>query len=122
MKWVVRLSILCVFGGLVSVGAAQESQPDIESFRFGPARVRHGDDLQYTFAYKNFPGGLAAVKDVEMWVYWQRPGDRAVRSRLCPIVRSLKNTQPTAARLKAGCCGGVRQSKPHAEGLTCSAS
>jgi len=69
--------------------AAQDAQPVIQDFKFIPQTVRYGDTLRYTFAYKNLPGGLAAVKDVEMWVLWLTPNSSYVRSRYVPISEEL---------------------------------
>ncbi len=65
-------------------GAPEDGQPSIQDLKFNVPKVRQGDTIQYSFVYKNFIGGLAAVKDVEMWIHWQRPGDRPVRSRFVP--------------------------------------
>lgn len=64
-------------------------RPSVDGFRFVPDAIRAGGEVQFTFAYANFPGGLAAIRDVEMWVDWQRPQDRAVRSRLVPTTEEL---------------------------------
>lgn len=73
-----------------SAGETQESQPAIEGFAFTPTKVKYGDTLQYKFSYKNLPGGgLATVRDAEMWVDWQRPTDRPVRSRYVPSQEEL---------------------------------
>lgn len=69
---------------LASTLTAQENPPAIENFRFSAPTVRQGDTIRYSFSYQNFPGGLAAVKEVDMWVWWQRPGDRPIRSRFVP--------------------------------------
>jgi hypothetical protein len=68
---------------------AQDGKPAIRDFKFDPVKARYDDALQYTFAYQNFPGGLATIRDAEMWVWWQRPGDRPVRSRFVPDQEEL---------------------------------
>ena len=60
-----------VLAGLMSAGLwiapiAGEAQPALEHFRFDPSRLCLRDVFQWGFSNRGFPGGLAAVKDLEV--------------------------------------------------------
>ena len=90
----VNIAVL-VLAGLLLVPPGAMSQPSelpiLTDFKFIPAKIRSGDTVQYEFTYANIPGGLSsAVRDVEMWVDWQRASDRPVfSSRFVPSPADL---------------------------------
>lgn len=87
MTWKAALAACCQIAvmGLPSPGGAQDGRSAVEHFRFLPATFCYADHVRYEFAYRNFPGGLAAVKDVEVMADWQRAGDQATLMwRLAP--------------------------------------
>ena len=87
MNWRVALAACCQLAviGLAAPAAGLEGQPAVENFRFTPATFCYADRIRYAFSYRNFPGGLAAVKDALVMADWQRPGQAATRMwRLAP--------------------------------------
>ena len=81
---ILMLFVLVTPANVSAEDVALNNKPRIYDFRFIPDTVRYGDQLRYIFTYYNFPGGLATVKDIEMWVWWQRPNERQMRSRFVP--------------------------------------
>jgi dienelactone hydrolase len=78
-----------VLTGALSIGLlvpplAGQAQPVLEQLRFDPPRVCARDTFRLGFAYRGFPGGLAAVKEIVMEGLWDGPGERPIRSVLTP--------------------------------------
>jgi dienelactone hydrolase len=78
-----------VLTGILSIGffvapLAGGAQPALEQFRFDPPQLCLRDTFQWGFSYRGLPGGLAAVKDLEMWGLWDGPGEQPLRSVLAP--------------------------------------
>jgi dienelactone hydrolase len=76
--------------GLVAAPLAGEAQPALEQFRFDPRQLCPRDTFRWEFAYRGLPGGLAAVRDFEMWGLWEGPGERPIRSVLTPTKDDLQ--------------------------------
>jgi hypothetical protein len=53
--------------GVLTVPLAAGAQPALEEFRFDPPQLCLRDTFRWGFSYHGLPGGLAAVKDLEMW-------------------------------------------------------
>jgi dienelactone hydrolase len=94
-----------VLSGMLSVGLLiaalpGEAQPVLEQFRFDPSQLCLRDTFQWGFSNRGLPGGLAAVKDLEMWALWdgrpatqqarRSPGEQPVRSVLAPTRDELQ--------------------------------
>jgi len=60
---------------------AGKAEPTIEQFRFDPPQLCLRDMFRWGFSYRRVPGGLAAVKEVELRVLLE---GRPVRSLLSP--------------------------------------
>jgi dienelactone hydrolase len=78
-----------VFAGVVSIGllalaAAGQAEPALEPLWFDPPQVCSRDAFRWGFSYRDLPGGLAAVRDIEMEALWQGAGQRPIRSLLTP--------------------------------------
>ena len=92
MNWRVALAASCQLAvlGLPSPAVGQQARPAVENFRFTPPTFCYGDTLRYAFSYRNFPGGLAAVKEAQVVADWQRAGDQpTVMWRLAPRPEEL---------------------------------
>ena len=66
--------------GLLAAPVAGEAQPVLEQFRFDPPTLCPGDTFRWGFSYRELPGGLAAVRDSEMWGLGDGPGEGPIRS------------------------------------------
>jgi hypothetical protein len=67
-----------VLSGLLSIGIvvapfAGEAEPTLEQFRFDPPRLCLRDTFRWGFSYRGLPGGLAAVKELEVRGLWEGP-------------------------------------------------
>jgi dienelactone hydrolase len=79
---------------------AAGAQPALEQFRFDPPQLCFRGTFQWGFSYRGLPGGLAAVKDLEMWELWGgRPatpegrrsaGEQPLRAVLTPTRDDLQ--------------------------------
>jgi hypothetical protein len=76
--------------GFVVAPFTGEAQPALEQFRFEPSRLCLRDAFRWGFSYRGFPGGLAGVKDLEVWGPWDGPGETAIRSVLTPAREDLQ--------------------------------
>jgi dienelactone hydrolase len=63
---------------------AGEAQPALEQLRFDPPQLCFRDSFRWGFSYRGFPGGLAALKDLEVSGRWEGPGEQSIRSVLTP--------------------------------------
>jgi hypothetical protein len=52
--------------GLLAVPLAGSTQPALEPLRFDPPQVCPKDTFRWGFAYRDLPGGLAAVRDITL--------------------------------------------------------
>jgi hypothetical protein len=77
-----RTAVLCI--GLLAVPLAGSAQPALEPLRFDPPQVCLKDTFRWAFAYRDLPGGLAAVRDITLEGLWDGPGERPIRSLLTP--------------------------------------
>ena len=66
-------------------------QPAIEQLRVDPPRLCLRDAIRWGFAYRGFPGGLAAVKQLEVSARWEGPGEVSMRSLLTPMRDDLQS-------------------------------
>ena len=67
--------------GLLAAPIDGAAQPALEPLRFDPPPVCPKDTFRWGFAYRDLPGGLAAVKDIAMEGLWRGPAsDRSARS------------------------------------------
>ena len=92
-----------VLAGLMSAGLwiapiAGEAQPALEHFRFYPSRLCLRDVFQWGFLYRGFPGGLAAVKDLEVRGLLE---GRPVRSPLTPTRDDLQRYTADQGRFES---------------------
>jgi hypothetical protein len=74
----VLIGILSI--GLLGSPLASEAQPALEQFRFNPPQLCFRETFRWAFSYRGLPGGLAAVKDVELFARWEGPGEQSIRS------------------------------------------
>jgi dienelactone hydrolase len=70
--------------GLFAAPLAAEAQPALEQFRFEPPQLCLRDAFQWGFSYRGLPGGLAALRDIEVSGLWDGPGEQPIRSVLTP--------------------------------------
>ena len=77
-------SLVMLIIALLATTLAAEAQPALEPLRFDPPTVCPKDTFRWGFAYRDLPGGLAAVKDITMEGLWEGPGERPIRSLLTP--------------------------------------
>jgi hypothetical protein len=96
---VVLTGILSI--SLLAVPLAGEAQPALEQFRFDPPRLCFRDTFRWEFSYRGLPGGLAAVRDVEMQGLWEGPGEQPVRSVLTPTREDLQRYTADQGRFES---------------------
>jgi dienelactone hydrolase len=96
-----RVGAVALAFALLAAPLAAEAQPALEQFRFDPSQLCYRGTFQWGFSYRGFPGGLAAVKDLELWEIWGgRPatleggrrstGEQRLRSDLAPTRDDLR--------------------------------
>jgi dienelactone hydrolase len=85
-----RMAVTLVSLVLLASPLAVGAQPALEQFRFDPPRLCLRDTFQWGFSYRGLPGGLAAVRSVEMWGLWEGPGEQPIRSVLTPTRDNLQ--------------------------------
>jgi dienelactone hydrolase len=90
------LSIAVFFAPLTG-----EAQPALEQLRFDPPRLCLRDTFRWGFSYRGLPGGLAAVKDFELWGRWQGPGEQSIRSVLTPTRDDLQGHAADQGRFQS---------------------
>jgi dienelactone hydrolase len=112
-----RLVLVGVLTLGVSVGApASEAQPVLEQFRFDPPRLCARGTFRWGFSYRGLPGGLAALKDFEMWGLWEGPGERPIRSLLTPTRDDFQRHAAEEGRWESRLShAGPRRSTPTGE-------
>jgi dienelactone hydrolase len=84
---------------LLATPLVAEGQPAVDQFRFDPPRFCLRDTFRWGFTYQGLPGGLAAVRDVEMWA--QAPGERPIRSVLTPTRADLQRHSADQGRFES---------------------
>jgi hypothetical protein len=87
--------------GLLAVPLAALAQPALEQFRFDPPRLCLRDIFRVGFSYREFPGGLAAVKDLAMEGRWDGSGERPFRSVVTPTRDDLQPNTADAGRFES---------------------
>src|SRR5262249_23257544 len=96
-RWVVLAAMLsCFFAPL-----SGEAQPTLEQLRFDPPQLCFRDQFRWGFAYRALPGGLAAVKDLELSARWEGPDERPVRSLLTPTRDELQRYSAEEGRFES---------------------
>jgi dienelactone hydrolase len=78
-----------------------EAQPALEQFRFDPPRLCARDTFRWGVSYRGLPGGLAAVKEVEMLALWDGPGEKPTRSLLTPTRDDLQRYAAEQGRFES---------------------
>jgi dienelactone hydrolase len=97
-----RTVLAAILGvGLCGAPLAGESQPALEQFRFDPSGLCLRDTFRWGVSYRGLPGGLAAVKDVEMWGLWEGPGEQSIRSVLTPTRNDLQRHAADQGRFES---------------------
>ena len=85
---------VCIVGllvlALLATPLTAETPPTVEQFRFEPSRLCLRDAFQWGFSYRGLPGGLAALRDFEIWGLWEGPGEHPIRSVLTPTRDDLQ--------------------------------
>ena len=89
---------MLILGGLPPAG---EAQPALDEFRFDPAGLCPRDAFRWGFSYRGIPGGLAAVKEVELRGLWQGPGEQSFRSMLTPTRDDLQRFAADQGRFES---------------------
>ena len=84
MKAVRAVFMAAVGIACLAASRTSDAEPVLESFRVDPDRLCLRDTFRWGFSYRGLPGGLAAVKDVEIWALWDGPGEQPIRSLLAP--------------------------------------
>jgi dienelactone hydrolase len=84
----VLMGILSI--GLLGAPLVSEAEPALEQFRFNPPQLCFRETFRWAFSYRGLPGGLSAVKDVELSARWEGLGEQSVRSVLTPTRDDLQ--------------------------------
>jgi dienelactone hydrolase len=90
------LSLVCLAAPL-----AVEAQPALEQFRFDPPQLCLRDTFRWGVSYRGLPGGLAAVKDVEVGGLWDGPGEQSIRSAVTPTRDDLQRYTADQGRIES---------------------
>jgi dienelactone hydrolase len=95
-----------VLTGILSIGLftaplAGEAQPALEKFRFDPPRLCLRDTFRWGVSYRELPGGLAAVRNLEMWGLWEGSGEQPIRSVLTPTRDDLQRYAADQGRFES---------------------
>jgi dienelactone hydrolase len=93
--------IVCM--GFLSIGVlaapiAGRAEPAIEQLRFDPPQLCLRDMFRWGFSYRGLPGGLAAVKEVELRVLFE---GRPLRSPLTPTRDDLQRYTADQGRFES---------------------
>jgi dienelactone hydrolase len=102
---------------LFATPLAGETQQALEQFHFDPPRLCLRDTFRWGFLYRGLPGGLAAVRDVEMSALWEGPGERPVRSLLTPTRDDLQRYGADQGRFESRLQHWGAPRKPPAGGI-----
>jgi dienelactone hydrolase len=94
-------AVLILTLALLAAPLAGQAQPALEQFRFDPPRLCLRDTFQWGFSYRELPGGLAAVRDFEMWGLWEGPGEQPIRSVLTPTRDDLQRYTADQGRFES---------------------
>ena len=86
---------------LLGVSLAGEAQPALEQFGFDPPALCLRDTFRWGFSYRGIPGGLAAVREVELRGLWQGPGEQSIRSVLTPTRDDLQRFAADQGRFES---------------------
>ena len=84
--------------GVLAAPIAGKAEPTIEQFRFDPPQLCLRDMFRWGFSYRGVPGGLAAVKEVELRVLLE---GRPVRSLLSPTRDDLQRYTADQGRFES---------------------
>ena len=87
--------------GLLAAPLTGEAQPALEQVRFDPPRLCLRDTFRWGFSYQGFPGGLAAVRDLELLGLSEEPGERPIRSVLTPSRADLQRYTADQGRFES---------------------
>jgi dienelactone hydrolase len=94
------LLAMLVFGVLVAAPPAN-AQPALEELRFYPPRLCLRDTFRWGFSYREFPGGLAAVKQFELSGRWDGSGEPSIRSTVTPAREDLQRHTAEQGRFES---------------------
>jgi dienelactone hydrolase len=96
-----RVLVLGLTLVILAAPLAGEAQPAVEQFRFEPPRLCLRDTFRWGFSYRGLSGGLAAVRDFEMWGLWEGPGEQPIRSVLTPTRDDLQRHTADQGRFES---------------------
>jgi dienelactone hydrolase len=95
------LSLVTLILALLAAPLATQAQPALEQFRFEPPQLCLRDTFRWGFSYRGLPGGLAAVKDFDVWGLWEGPGEQPIRSVLTPTRDDLQRHTADQGRFES---------------------
>jgi dienelactone hydrolase len=98
--WLVLAGTLSI--GVFAAPLAGATQPALEEFRFDPPQVCRRDAFRWRFSYRGLPGGLAAVRELEMQGLWDGSGEQPIRSVLTPPRKDLQRFPADQGRFESG--------------------
>ena len=110
-RWVVLACIL----NCISAPLAAEAQPALEQLRFDPPQLCFRDPFRWGFSFRGLPGGLAAVKNLELSARWEGPDEPTVRSLLTPTRDELQRHTADEGRFESYLLHLSAPRKPPAE-------
>jgi hypothetical protein len=87
--------------GVFVAAPAADAQPALEQFRLDPPRLCLRDAFRWGFSYRGFPGGLAAVKQLEVSGRWEGTGEPSIRSLLTPTRDDLQRHAADEGRFES---------------------
>jgi dienelactone hydrolase len=90
-----------LIAGLLVAPLAVVAQPALEQLRFDPPQLCLRDTFRWGFAYRDLPGGLAAVKQLELSGRWEGPGEQSIRSILTPPREELQRYAADQGRFES---------------------
>lgn len=103
MRSPVSFPLLALVGFAVVAPADASATALLAKLTFVPAAACYGDPIRYAFAYANVPGGLAAVKDVEILADWDGAPERPTRlPGLLPDPDELARSRTASGSFRSG--------------------
>ena len=90
-----------LIAGVLAAPLAGQAQPVLEQLRFDPPQLCLRDTFRWSFAYRDFPGGLAAVKQLEVSGRWEGPGEPSIRSAVTPTREELQRYTADQGRFES---------------------
>ena len=96
------LSMVTLILALLAAPLGAEAQPALEQFHFDPPQLCLRQAFRWGFSYRELPGGLAAVRDLEMRGFWGGLGEQRIPLVVTPTRDDLQRYPADQGRFESG--------------------